>query len=155
MSKCPSPVFVDPIYNGPADPMVIKNVQTGKFYMFYTQRRASTATEGSVAYCYGSKIGVAEAYEDGSYWYYRGALDLEFEFGDNTFWAPEIVWDEESALYHMYVTYIRGIHSHWAGNASIHHYISEDLFHWKHIGKLEIGSKRIIDPCLFKLPSGT
>lgn len=155
MSKCPSPVFVDPIYNGPADPMVIKNVQTGKFYMFYTQRRASTATEGSVAYCYGSKIGVAEAYDDGSYWYYRGALDLEFEFGDNTFWAPEIVWDEESALYHMYVTYIRGIHSHWAGNASIHHYISEDLFHWKHIGKLEIGSKRIIDPCLFKLPSGT
>ncbi len=154
MSKITAPVFVDPIYNGPADPMVIKNVQNGKLYMFYTQRRASTATEGSVAYCYGSKIGVAEAYDDCSYWYYRGALDLEFEFGDNTFWAPEIVWDEKTSLYHMFVTYIRGIHSHWAGDASIHHYTSEDLFSWKHIGKLEVGSKRIIDPCLFLLPNG-
>ncbi len=153
MPKVPAPLFVDPIYNGPADPMMIRNEQTGKYYIFYTQRRASTAEEGSVAYCYGSMIGVAES-DDGAYWYYRGALDLDFEFGHNTFWAPEIVWDSASGLYHMFVTYIRGIHHTWGGEASIRHYTSEDLFHWKHLGKAEINSTRVIDPCLYPLPTG-
>lgn len=154
MSKVQAPLFIDPIYGGPADPMMIKNEQTGKYYLFYTQRRASTATSDSVAYCYGTKIGVAEADEGGAYWFYRGTLDLEFEFGENTFWAPEIVWDPASECYHMFVTYIRGIHSLWKGEASIHHYRSEDLFHWTHLGRVQIGSRRIIDPCLYPLPDG-
>ena len=154
MPIAPAPLFVDPIYNGAADPMIIRNEQSGKYYMFYTQRRASTAFEDSVAYCYGSAIGVAEADERGAYWYYRGALDLEFEFGHNTFWAPEVIWDTRTALYHMYVTYIRGIHRDWKGDACIMHYTSPDLLHWTHIGPLSMGSSRIIDPCLYPLPGG-
>lgn len=153
MSRIPAPLFEDPIYGGPADPTMIRNAQTGKYYLFYTQRRASAATEGSVAYCYGSKIGVAES-DDGAYWYYRGALDLEFEFGDNTFWAPEIMMDPSTGLYHMYVTYIRGIHRIWAGDACILHYTSEDLLNWKKMGKTEIESSRVIDSCVYPLPSG-
>lgn len=153
--KTKSPLFVDPIYNGAADPMIIKNQQDGSFYMFYTQRRATAAFEGSVSYCYGSKIGVAQSVNNGKDWFYRGALDLEFEFGENTFWAPEIIWDKESSKYHMFVTYIRGIYDTWSGESSIEHYISDDLLNWKRLGKLQIGSKRIIDPCLYQLKDGT
>lgn len=149
-----APLFLDPIYNGAADPMIIKNEQDGKYYLFYTQRRATAKIPNSVSYCYGSKIGVAQANEDGSYWFYRGTLDLEFEFGDNTFWAPEIVWDDSKNLYHMYVSYIRGIHSKWYGDSCIIHYISSDLFSWKMIGQIKLNSNRVIDPCIFKLDNG-
>lgn len=150
-----APLFVDPIYNGPADPMIIRNEQNGKYYLFYTQRRAALAQAGSVSYCYGTKIGVAEADQNGAYWFYRGALDLDFEFGTNTFWAPEIIWDADSGLYHMYVAYIRGVHNCWAGDTAILHYTSPDLFNWEKVGKLTLGNDdRIIDPCLFKLPDG-
>lgn len=155
MPKVNSPLFADPIYNGAADPMIIKNEQNGKYYMFYTQRRASCTFPNSVAYCYGSKIGVAEAEDNGAYWHYLGALDLEFEFGTNTFWAPEIIWDNGTQLYHMYVSYIKGIHSQWRGEANILHYISDDLFHWDLAGKLELDSNKIIDPCIFKINDTT
>ena len=148
----PAPLFRDPIYDGPADPMIIRKASDGKFYMFYTQRRASQQV-CDVSYCYGTSIGVAESV-DGSYWLYRGALDLDFEFGHNTFWAPEVVYDEENELYHMYVSYIRGVHCNWGGTATIEHYTSRDLFYWDHRGKLEVASTRIIDPAIAKTPEG-
>ena len=148
----PVPLYRDPIYDGPADPMIIRNVSNGKLYMFYTQRRANQQVF-DVSYCYGTAVGVAES-EDGNYWLYRGALDLEFEFGHNTFWAPEIVYDEETQLYHMYVSYIRGVHCHFRGKATIEHYTSKDLFYWDHCGKLEVDSGRIIDPAIAKTPEG-
>lgn len=151
--KVPAPLYRDPIYNGAADPMVIRKESDGKFYMFYTQRRANVPLE-DVAYCYGTAIGVAES-EDGANWHYRGALDLDFEFGHNTYWAPEIIYNADDGLYHMYVSYITGIYQNWGGVKSIEHYTSEDLFYWKHIGSLSFGSTRVIDPCCFRLPDGT
>ena len=148
----PSPLYKDPIYNGAADPMIIKKESDGLFYMFYTQRRANQQVEG-VSFAYGTAIGVAES-EDGADWHYRGALELNFEFGHNTFWAPEIIYEENTETYHMYVSYIRGIYNQWRGKATIEHYISKDLFAWEHIGPLSFGSARIIDPCLIQLPSG-
>ncbi|MBQ7383552.1 MAG: glycosyl hydrolase [Clostridia bacterium] len=148
----PSPLYKDPIYNGAADPMIIRKESDGVFYMFYTQRRANQPVEG-VSFAYGTAIGVAESF-DGAEWHYRGALDLDFEFGHNTFWAPEIIYDPSEGLYHMYVTYICGIYTKWRGKASIEHYTSRDLFYWEHIGPLTFASSRIIDPCLYKLPSG-
>ena len=105
--KIKAPLYRDPIYDGAADPMVIRKESDGKFYMFYTQRRANQQVE-NVSFCYGTKIGVAES-EDGANWHYRGALDLDFEFGHNTFWAPEIIFNPEENLYHMYVSYITGV----------------------------------------------
>ena len=104
----PAPLYKDPIYNGAADPMVIRKESDGKYYMFYTQRRANQQVE-HVSYCYGSMIGVAESL-NGRDWHYRGALDLDFEFGHNTFWAPEIIYHPEDATYHMYVSYIQGVY---------------------------------------------
>lgn len=85
----PAPLYRDPIYDGAENPMIIKNEQNSLYYLFYTQRRANRQM-ADVSYCYGSPIGVAES-ADGANWHYRGALDLEFEFGHNTYWAPEIV----------------------------------------------------------------
>jgi len=150
--KVPAPLYVDPIYDGPADAMVIRKESDGKFYMFYTQRRANQDTVG-VSFAYGCAIGVAES-DNGAEWHYRGTLDLDFEFGHNTFWAPEIIYNPDEKLYHMYVSYIVGVYSDWGGNASIEHYTSPDLFCWTHIGSLSFGSERIIDPCCFRLPDG-
>ncbi len=149
----PAPLYKDPIYNGPADPMVIRKESDGLYYMFYTQRRANQQVE-NVSYCYGSAIGVAES-PNGRDWHYRGALDLEFEFGQNTFWAPEIVYHPDDATYHMFVSYIQGVYQNWSGVASIHHYVSKDLFYWDHIGGLTFDSGFVIDPCLYRLPDGT
>ena len=66
----PSPLYKDPIYDGAADPMVIRKEADGKYYMFYTQRRANQQVDG-VSYCYGSMIGVAESV-NGRDWHYRG-----------------------------------------------------------------------------------
>lgn len=148
----PTPLYRDPITGGAADPMVIRKEENGKFYMFYTQRRSNQQVE-DVSYCYGTAIGVAES-PDGTHWHYRGTLDLDFEFGHNTFWAPEIVYDPETKLYHMFVTYIQGVYCHWDGDASIRHYTSNDLFYWDHVGKIQIYSRRIIDPAIAKTPEG-
>ena len=148
----PAPLYRDPIFDGAADPMVIRKESDGKFYMVYTQRRANQQVE-NVSYCYGSAIGVAES-EDGVHWHYRGALDLDFEFGHNTYWAPEIVYNPHEGKYHMYVSYIAGVYCDWGGNASIEHYTSSDLFYWEHVGGLSFDSGRIIDPCCFRLPNG-
>ncbi|MBO5649171.1 MAG: glycosyl hydrolase, partial [Clostridia bacterium] len=73
----------------------------------------------------------------------------------NTFWAPEIVYDPDEKLYHMYVSYIVGVYTDWLGKSSIEHYTSSDLFYWDHVGGLSFGSGRIIDPCCIRLPDGT
>ncbi len=148
----PAPLFRDPIFDGPADPTVIRRESDGLFYMFYTQRRANQYVTG-VSHCYGTAVGVAES-PNGRDWHYRGALDLEFEFGQNTFWAPEVAYCRDDGLYHMFVSYIRGVYADWGGDARIEHYVSEDLFSWKRVGPLSFGSSRIIDPCLFELPGG-
>lgn len=149
----PSPLYRDPIYDGAADPMVIRKEADGLYYIFYTQRRANQPVEG-VSFAYGTAIGVAES-DNGRDWHYRGTLDLDFEFGHNTFWAPEIVYCPEENLYHLFVTYIRGIYTRWEGVATLEHYTSPDLFRWARVGSLSFGSSRIIDPAIYRLPNGT
>ena len=149
-----APLFLDPIYDGSTDPTVIRNEATGKFYIFYTQRR-STVTIPGINNCFGTQIGVAES-DDGNEWHYRGTLDLEFEFGHNTFWAPEIIYDPQGKLYHMYCTYIQGIFDTFErGFRSIEHYTSKDLFHWDHIGTIPLkNTGKLIDACVYQLPNG-
>lgn len=147
-----APLFRDPITDGAADPCVIYNRGEKTWWMLYTQRRANV--EGAdVHYCYGTQIGVACSEDKGRSWYYRGTLDLDFEEGTNTFWAPDVVY--EKGRYHMFVVYIRGARNHWGGTGSLMHYTSKDMWHWKHEGKVELPQKDVIDPTLMKLPNGT
>jgi hypothetical protein len=41
---------------------------------------------------------------------------LHFESGDNTYWAPEVLWAE--GRYHMFVSCIRGVPDRWDGHSS-------------------------------------
>jgi len=149
--KAPAPLFRDPITDGAADPVCVWNRKEKCWWILYTQRR-SNAESANVAYCHGNRIGIAQSDDNGASWYYRGTLDLEFEHGHNTFWAPEVVYDR--GVYHLFVAYIRGVRNNWTGQASLVHYTSRDLWKWKYRGRLDLGSDRVIDITVFKKPEG-
>jgi hypothetical protein len=121
--------------------------------MVYTNRRA-TAEGAGVAWVHGTDLGVAVSRDGGLNWLYRGILEgLDFEWGRNTFWAPEIIY--ANGLYHMYVSYIQGVPIQWAGHKrEILHYTSADLLVWQFQAKLALSSDRVIDACVAELPGG-
>ena len=147
VQKAPAPLFRDPVYDGAADPVVFWNQTEKNWWMLYTQRRANEET-ADVAFCYGNEIGIASSSDNGKSWIYRGTLNLEFEHGKNTFWAPEVVF--ENGKYHMFVVYIRGVRNHWGGDARMAHYTSENCWDWSFEGLLTLSSDAVIDATLFK-----
>ena len=77
-----SPLFIDPIYAGTADPTIIWNHIENEWWIVYTQRMASIPGP-AVTGVHGSELGVASS-KDGSDWVYRGTLEgLHFEHGHN------------------------------------------------------------------------
>ena len=147
----PAPLYRDPVTDGAADPVLIWNRQEKKWWMLYTQRRANTEA-ADVAYCYGTPIGVASTDDNGQTWVYRGNLNLDFERGTNTFWAPDVVY--HNGEYHMFVVFIQGVRNHWGGKARMAHYVSKDLWNWKFIGLLKLSSESVIDATLMQMPDG-
>ncbi len=106
-------LFHDPVHDGAADPAVIRNRETGEWWMFYTQRRASVEEPG-VAWVHGSRIGVARSM-DARDWRYAGtSRGLRLGEGPETHWAPEVIDDGER--YRMYLTVIDGIPDRWEGH---------------------------------------
>lgn len=152
MRVAKAPLFRDPIHDGAADPMVIYNEQEKAWYMFYTNRRANVPTQGT-NWCYGTRIGVAVSTDHGKNWNYVGALDLEFERGRNTFWAPHVVYDK--GVYHLFVTYIRGVHESWSGIGKIAHYSSRNLWNWDFCGLIPLAdADPLLDATVYKKPDG-
>jgi hypothetical protein len=151
MHIAPAPLWRDPIYDGAADPVLVYNREKKEWWMFYTQRRANVQSAG-VAFCYGTGIGIAVSKDHGQSWSYKGTPALEFEEGQNTFWAPDIIY--ENGVYHMFVAYIQGVRNEWGGKARITHFTSSDLWKWKQEGFLKLSSDNVIDPTFFKLPDG-
>lgn len=146
-----APLFRDPIFDGAADPTIIWNKDEKAWWILYTNRRASVPSPG-VSWVHGTDIGVASS-TDGVNWLYRGTLKgLEFEEGHNTFWAPEILFHE--GIYHMYVSYVKGIPTSWTGSRDIIHYTSKDLWNWSFESILKLSSNRVIDAGIHKLPNG-
>lgn len=147
-----APLFRDPVHDGAADPMVIYNEQEKAWYMFYTNRRANVDTQGT-NWCYGTKIGVATSMDNGKNWDYVGTLDLEFERGMNTFWAPHVVYDK--GVYHLFVTYVRGVHESWSGIGKIAHYTSRNMWNWKFRDLIPLaGEDPLLDATVFRKPDG-
>jgi len=148
-----APLFRDPIHDGATDPVLVQHRRDGSWWLFYTQRRADAPGDG-VAWVHGTDIGVATSDDGGTTFLYRGTLDLTTGWGRDTFWAPEIIWAADG--YHMYVSAIRGVPVRWEGHdRRIVHYVSDDLVHWRHVGPIELSSRRVIDACVARLPSGT
>ena len=149
--KAPAPLFRDPVHDGAADPVVFWNREAKEWWMLYTARRANTDA-ADVAYCYGTNIGIASSSDNGRSWVYRGELDLEFEKGKNTFWAPDLVWS--NGKYHLFVAYIRGVRNHWGGQKRMAHYTSTNLWDWNFEGLLSLSSENVIDATLFQTSDG-
>jgi hypothetical protein len=150
---CNAPLFRDPIFDGAADPTLIWNRQEQCWWMIYTNRRATVEVTG-FTWIHGTDLGVASSSDGGNSWLYRGTLDgLEFEKGRNTFWAPEIIYHE--GVYHMYCSYVRGIPDNWNYPRHIVHYTSSNLWDWEFRSILPLSSDKVIDACLYQLPSGT
>jgi sucrose-6-phosphate hydrolase SacC (GH32 family) len=148
-----APLFRDPIYDGAADPVIIWNTVAKEWWLIYTNRRAAVECQKN-AWVHGTDLGIASSSDGGKSWTYRGVIEgLNFERGRNTFWAPEIIWNE--GLYHMYVSYIQGVPTDWSGHKrKIIHYTSTNLWDWTYESELKLSSDYVIDAGLHKLPNG-
>jgi hypothetical protein len=67
----PKPLYRDPVYDGAADPVLVWNRGEGKWWMFYTNRRANTPGLAGVSWVHGTRIGVAESADGGATWVSR------------------------------------------------------------------------------------
>lgn len=149
MKTVPAPLYQDPIYGAPTDPVVIWNKEEKRWWMLYTQRRKGGI---GVSHIHGTAIGVASS-EDGNRWLYRGTLPgLDFEPGMNTFWAPEVFFAE--GKYHMYVSYITGVPTDWNWERHILHYTADNLWNWHFESILPLSSDRVIDACVYQIGDG-
>ena len=145
-----APLFRDPVFDGAADPAVIRNEATGEWWMFYTQRRATAGGEG-VAWVHGSAIGVAVS-STGAHWEYRGTAP-GLDTPGITHWAPEVLWD--GSHYRAYVTVIDGVPDRWEGvPRRIAEYWSEDLDAWRFVRDVPLSSDRVIDAAVERCGDG-
>ena len=157
MPAASRPLFRDPVHDGAADPVVVWNLQTRTWWMFYTNRRAKDPALPDIAWVHGTRLGIAESRDGGASWTYRGtaALTLPPAFGTEaevTHWAPEIVLHEN--VYHMYLTVVAGVFTDWQHPRAIVHLTSPDLENWTYRSTLRLTSDHVIDACVTRLPDG-
>lgn len=105
------------------------------------------------SWVHGTDIGIASSIDGGQTWLYRGTVSgLDHEHGRNTFWAPEVLCHD--GIYHMYVSYVKGIPTTWEHERNIIHYTSMNLWDWKFESILNISSNKVIDACVFQFSNG-
>ena len=146
------PLFRDPIHDGAADPVVIWNRRERKWFMLYTNRRANVANLPGVSWVHRTKIGIAES-ADGARWQYRGTANIRYGTEPHSHWAPDVFW--HGGRYHMFLTYVPGMHNDWGGTREIVHLSSDDLINWDDPAPLKLSSNRVIDACVMHLPDQT
>jgi hypothetical protein len=150
----PKPVFRDPVYDGAADPVLIWNKKAKKWWMFYTNRRATDTTAAGVTWVHGTRIGIAESGDGGATWTYRDTANINYRPQPGyTFWAPDVV--EDKGTYHMFLTYVPGTFTDWNHPRTIVHLTSPDLVNWQYLSTLPLATDKVIDASVFHLPDGT
>lgn len=153
IKDAPAPLFRDPVFDGAADPTVIWDSRQHAWLIFYTARRARLDLNG-VAYCYGTAIGMAASFDYGKTWTYKGTAHLpQPDTGLNSFWAPQVFQNPKDKVYHMLVSYIKGVYEDWGGERQIFHYTSTDLKEWKVLPST--GLVGCIDASAYPLPDGS
>lgn len=149
----PKPLFDDPIYHGAADPVIIYNKKEKKWWMFYTNRRATLNDSTGVKWVHGTRIAIAES-KDGMVWKYKDTVNINYRPDVGyTFWAPDVI--EHNEVYHMYLTYVPGVFENWNHPRNIVHLTSKDLFNWEYESTLKLVNDKVIDASVFQLPDGT
>jgi beta-xylosidase len=148
----PKPLYRDPVYDGAADPVVAWNPKVKKWWMFYTNRRATMPDSPGVKWCHGTKIGIAES-ADGIHWKYKDTANINYRPDEGyTFWAPDII--EHEGTWHMYLTYVPGTFADWNHPRNIVHCTSKDLLNWKYESTVLLANDKVIDAAVFRLPDG-
>jgi hypothetical protein len=151
----PKPLYRDPVYDAPTDPVLCFNSHEKKWFMFYTSRRATEPNTPGVTWVHGSRIGIAESSDGGATWKYKGTADIDYTGGlsEYTYWAPEVIYHD--GIYHMYLSFVPGIFTNWNHPREILHLTSKDMVKWKYESTLDLKSDRVIDACVIQLPDGT
>jgi hypothetical protein len=152
----PRPLFRDPPFDAPTDPVLCFNAEAKKWYMYYTARRATATDAPGVSWVHGSNIGMAESSDGGATWTYKGTADISYgkdqHPNDYTYWAPEVIW--ANGAYHMFLSYVPGIFNDWNHPRQIVHLTSTDGVKWQTIGPVDLKSDRVIDACVMQIPGG-
>ncbi len=147
------PLYDDPVYHGAADPVIVYNKHVKKWWMFYTNRRATLNDSSGVAWVHGTRIGIAES-ADGQNWKYKDTANINYRPDEGyTFWAPDII--EEKGVFHMYLTYVPGSFINWNHPRVIIHLQSSDLLNWDYQSTLSLVNQKVIDASVYKLPDGS
>lgn len=154
----PKPLFRDPVFDGAADPVVVYSGSSGRWYMYYTNRRANASGLDGVEWVHGTRIGMAESLDAGVTWRYVGEADIELpaQFtsgGVATLWAPDVVRDA-MGIHHMFLTVVPGVFSDWNHPRTIVHLKSKDLRNWSDAQPVKLATDRAIDAGLVQLPDG-
>jgi len=149
------PLFRDPVFDGAADPVVIWNPRVKRWWMFYTNRRATAPGLTGVTWVHGTRIGIAESADGGATWKYVGTAAINDGTGitDVTHWAPEVISDGKA--FHMFLTVVPGVFADWNHPRTIVHLTSTDLRNWNNAEPLSLSSDRVIDAAVYRLPNGT
>ena len=144
----PKPLYDDPVYHGAADPVIIYNKAKKKWWMLYTNRRASIE-DSTVQWVHGTRIGIAES-KDGRTWKYVDTCNIDYRpDAGYTHWAPDVI--EEKGVYHMYLTYVPGTFTDWNHPRVIIHLTSTDLKNWKYESTLKLVNEKVIDASVYKI----
>ena len=142
------PLYDDPIYHGAADPVIIYNKAKKKWWMLYTNRRASIE-DSTVQWVHGTRIGIAES-KDGRLWKYVDTCNINYRpDAGYTHWAPDVI--EHNGNYHMYLTYVPGTFKDWNHPRMIIHLASTDLKNWKYQSALKLVNEKVIDASVYKI----
>ncbi len=153
----PRPLYRDPPFDAPTDPVLCFNAERQQWLMYYTARRGTATNAPGVTWVHGSNIGMAASTNGGATWTYLGTADITYgkdaHPNDYTYWAPEVIWFEST--YHMYLSYVPGIFTDWNHPREIVHLTSKDGIKWETVGKVDLGSDRTIDACVIQLANGT
>ena len=150
----PHPLYRDPVYDGAADPVVVWNKRAKKWWIFYTNRRATDTAATGVTWVHGTRIGIAESSDGGTTWTYRDTANINYRPQPGyTFWAPDVV--EDKGTYHMFLTYVPGVFTDWNHPRTIVHLTSPDLLNWQYQSTLPLATDKVIDASVLHLPDGT
>jgi hypothetical protein len=115
----PSPLYVDPIYNGTRDPEIVYNPLAKEYWVYYTSSRP-VMDKGNFV---GAPIGIAGS-KDLINWRFVGYCYFNGIGGKpdapHTYWAPGLFIEGDTA--HMFVTYKEDTIGPWGGPSRLDHY---------------------------------
>jgi len=151
------PLFRDPLFDGAADPVVVRHPSRNSWWMFYTNRRATVTGLPGVSWVHGTRIGIAESTDDGANWQYIGTADIDLPAAlggkEATHWAPDVVRADDGT-WHMFLTVVPGVFTDWAHPRHMVQLTSTDLRSWGNAREIRLASERVIDAAVTRLPGG-